>query len=57
MNRQKKLWIQLIAGIILLLFMLWIPEFAALAFVGIVVLYIGKKLWHVPVGTIRKKKK
>lgn len=57
MNRQKKLWIQLIAGIILLLFMLWIPEFAALAFAGMVVLYIGKKLWHVPVGTIRKKKK
>lgn len=57
MDKRKRIWIQLITGILLLLFMLWIPEAAALVFVGLVVLYIGKKLWHVPVGTLHKKRK
>lgn len=57
MNKRTKLWIQLITGIILLLFMFWIPEFAALVFVGLVVWCIGKKLWNVPVGTIRRKRR
>lgn len=57
MNKRTKLWIQLITGIILLLFMFWIPEFAALVFAGLAVWYIGKKLWNVPVGTIKRKRK
>lgn len=56
MDRRKKLWIKLIAGIFLLLFMLWIPEFAVLAFVGMLILYIGKKLWYIPIGTVRRKR-
>lgn len=54
MNKRIKLWIELVTGIILMLFLFWIPEFAALAFIGLAVLYVGKKLWNVPVGTIKK---
>lgn len=57
MNKRTKLWIQLITGIILLFFMFWIPEFAPLVFIGLVVLYVGKKLWNVPVGMIKRKRK
>ncbi len=56
MNKRTKLRIQLITGIILLFFMFWIPEFAPLVFIGLVVLYVGKKLWNVPVGTIKRRK-
>ncbi len=56
-DRRKKAWIQLAGGIILLLLMFSIPEFAVLVFIGLVVLYVGKKLWHVPIGTIRRKRR
>lgn len=57
MKERRKAWIQLITGIILLLCMFWTPEFAVLVFIGLVVFYIGKRLWHVPIGTIRRKRK
>lgn len=56
MSKRTKLWIQLITGIILMLFILWLPEIAALALIGMIVLYTGKKLWNVPVGTMRQRK-
>lgn len=55
-DRKKRGWIQLIAGIILLLFIFSTPEFAVLVSVGWVVFYVGKQLWHVPIGSIKKKK-
>lgn len=55
MNRKTKAWMQLIIGIVLLLVMLGIPEFAAFAFIVMIVIYIGKKLWHVPIWTIKRK--
>ena len=57
MKKRRKAWIQLIAGIILLLCMFCTPEFAVLVFIGLVVFYIGKRLGHVPIGTIKRKRK
>ena len=57
MKERRKAWIQLITGIILLLCMFCTPEFAVLVFIGLVVFYIGKRLWHVPIGTIKRKNK
>lgn len=56
-DKRRKAWIQLITGIILLLLMFTTPEFAALVFIGLVVFYIGKRLWNVPIGTIKRKRK
>nr|WP_305136659.1 hypothetical protein [uncultured Schaedlerella sp.] len=57
MKERRKAWTLLITGIILLLLMFTAPEFAALVFIGLAVFYIGKKLWHVPIGTIKRKRK
>nr|WP_302136799.1 hypothetical protein [uncultured Schaedlerella sp.] len=57
MKERRKAWIQLITGIIILLCMFCTPEFAVLVFIGLVVFYIGKRLWHVPIGTIKRKRK
>lgn len=57
MKTRRKAWIQLIVGIVLLLLMFCTPEFAALVFIGVVIVFIGGKLWHVPVGTIKRKRK
>lgn len=57
MKTRRKAWIQLIVGIVLLLCMFCTPEFAALVFIGLVIVVIGEKLWHVPVGTIKRKRR
>ncbi len=57
MKERRKAWIQLITGIILLLCMFCIPEFVVLIFIGLVVFYAGKRLWHVPIGTIKRKRR
>lgn len=57
MKVRRKAWIQLFIGIVLLLLMFCTPEFAALVFIGLVIAFIGGKLWHVPVGTIKRKRK
>lgn len=57
MKARRKAWIQLIVGIVLLLCMFCTPEFAAIVFIGLLIVFIGGKLWNAPVGTIRKKRK
>ena len=57
MKERRKAWIQLITGIIILLCMFCTPEFAVRVFIGLVFFYIGKRLWHVPIGTIKRKRK
>ncbi len=59
-KRMKEyIWleIQLIAWLTVLLFIIYIPEISVIIFIGLVVFYVGKKLWHVPIGTIKRKRK
>ena len=57
MKTRRKAWIQLIVGIVLLLCMFCTPEFAVLVFIGLLIVFIGGKLWNAPVGKIKRKRK
>lgn len=57
MKEYMWLAIQLIAWLTVLLLIIYIPENLVIIFIGLIVFHVGKKLWHVPIGTIKRKRK
>lgn len=55
MSRRTKLWIQLIVGILILAAIFWIPEIAVILAAVMVIFYILKKMWNVPIMRIKRK--
>lgn len=57
MNRRPRVYIQLAVWVILLLLMLWIPEFGVFVLIGMASMYLYKRIRHVPAATFIKKRR